>query len=64
MLKPEGIDCYLRDRVSHALPAPDSETGGYFVAVPVVHADSARGLLRLALTDQIIAGDVLEIGYA
>ena len=64
VLQPEGIDCFLRDRVSHALPAPDSETGGYFVAVPEANADTARALLRQALSDGIIGGEALEIAQA
>ena len=60
VLQPDGISCFLRDRISHALPAPDSENGGYFIAVPDAQADAARGLLRLALNDVIIGGDVIE----
>src|SRR6478672_7506331 len=54
VLSPEGIDCFLRDRTSHALPAPDSEAGGYFIAVPVADADRARELLRQAHADEVL----------
>ena len=51
VLEPEGIDGYRRDRASHSLPAPDSETGGLFIAVPEADAARARQLLREALSD-------------
>ena len=38
VLEPLGIDGFVHDRMSHALPAPASMPGGYFVAVPVERA--------------------------
>ena len=33
VLGPLGIDAFVHDRMSHALPAPASMAGGYFTAV-------------------------------
>ena len=58
ILEPIGIDAYMHDRVSHALPAPDSMPGGYFVAVPVERAEEAAAALKDAVTDGAIEGEV------
>ena len=41
VLEPLGIDAFVHDRVSHALPAPASMPGGYFIAVPLTRAAEA-----------------------
>lgn len=43
VLGPLGIDGFVHDRVSHALPAPASMPGGYFVAVPVESRHAGGG---------------------
>jgi len=63
VLGPLGIDGFIHDRMSHALPAPDSMPGGYFVAVPAERASEAVAALRDALTDGAIDGEV-TIGSA
>jgi hypothetical protein len=61
VLGPEAIEAYLRDRVSRALPAPDAEPGGLFIAVPDSQAARARELLREALEDGALDGDEGEV---
>lgn len=63
VLQPLGIDGFVHDRVSHALPAPASMPGGYFVAVPVERATEAAEALREAVTDGAIEGEV-TVGVA
>ena len=58
VLQPLGIDAFIHDRMSHALPAPDAMPGGYFIAVPVTRASEAVAALRDALTDGAIDGEV------
>jgi hypothetical protein len=58
VLRPLGIEGFLHDRVSHALPAPASMSGGYFVAVSVEHATEAAAALRDAVKDGVIEGEV------
>jgi hypothetical protein len=58
VLEPLGIDGFIHDRVSHALPAPASMPGGYFVAVPLNRAGEAAAALREAVTDGAIDGEV------
>jgi len=58
VLQPLGIDASVHDRMSHALPAPASMPGGYFIAVPVVRAAEAAAALRDAVTDGAIDGEV------
>jgi hypothetical protein len=58
VLQPLGIDGFVHDRMSHALPAPASMPGGYFIAVPVTRASEAVAALRDALTDGAIDGEV------
>lgn len=62
VLAPAGIDAFVHDRVSHALPAPASMPGGYFVAVPADRAVEAAQALRDALSDGALAdGEVAEL---
>jgi hypothetical protein len=63
VLQPMGIDAFVHDRVSHALPAPASMPGGYFVAVPIERAEEAAAALRDAVTDGAIDGEV-TVGVA
>jgi hypothetical protein len=63
VLEPLGIDGFVHNRVSHALPAPASMSGAYFVAVPVDRAEEAAAALRDAVTDGAIDGEV-TIGVA
>lgn len=63
VLGPLGIDGFVHDRMSHALPAPASMPGGYFVAVPADRASEAVAALRDAITDGAIDGEV-TIGSA
>jgi hypothetical protein len=58
ILEPLGIDGFMHDRVSHALPAPASMPGGYFVAVPLNRAAEAAAALQEAVTDGAIDGEV------
>ena len=58
VLEPLGIDGYVHDRMSHALPAPASMPGGYFVAVASDRAGEAAEALREAVTDGAIEGEV------
>lgn len=58
VLEPLGIDAYIHDRVSHALPAPASMPGGYFIAVPSERAAEAAEALREAVTDGAVEGEV------
>jgi hypothetical protein len=63
VLAPAGIEAFVHDRVSHALPAPASMPGGYFVAVPAEQAEEAAQALRDALADgALMNGEVAEIG--
>jgi hypothetical protein len=62
VLAPAGIDGFLHDRVSHALPAPASMPGGYYVAVPLAQAAQAAQALRDALEDgALVDGEVAEL---
>jgi hypothetical protein len=54
VLEPAGIAAFRRDRVSHAFPAPDTETGAYFIAVPEEDAVRARELLAEAQEDEAL----------
>jgi hypothetical protein len=58
VLEPLGIDAFVHDRVSHALPAPASMPGGYFIAVPFGRSQEAIAALRDAVTDGAIEGEV------
>ncbi|HEX6839839.1 MAG TPA: hypothetical protein VF334_24860 [Polyangia bacterium] len=58
VLGPLGIEGWVHDRMSHALPAPASMPGGYFVAVPLARASEAVAALRDALTDGAIDGEL------
>ena len=60
VLGPLGIDGFVHDRVSHALPAPDAMPGAYFVAVPGNRAAEAIAALRDAVTDGAIDGELAE----
>jgi hypothetical protein len=61
VLEPEGIPAFRRDRGSHALPAPDTSSGSYFIAVPEGQAAEARRLLAQALTDGVLDADSGEV---
>ncbi|HEY2743499.1 MAG TPA: hypothetical protein VGL86_02710 [Polyangia bacterium] len=58
VLEPLGIDGFVHDRTSHALPAPDAMPGGYFVAVPIGRQSEAIAALQEAVTDGAIDGEV------
>jgi hypothetical protein len=58
VLQPLGIDAFVHDRMSHALPAPASMPGGYFVAVPLGRASEAAAALQDAVTDGALDGEV------
>ena len=58
VLEPLGIDAFVHDRNMHALPAPASMPGGWFVAVPADRVAEAIGALRDAITDGAIDGEV------
>jgi hypothetical protein len=45
VLRPEGIEAVLHDRMSHAFPAPSSEPGNIAVAVPNEQREQAQQLL-------------------
>ncbi len=60
VLQPMGIDAFVHDRMSHALPAPASMPGAYFIAVPIDRADEASDALREALSDGAIEGELVE----
>ena len=57
VLQPSGIPAVRRDRVSHAIPAPSSEVGAYFLAVPEREAAHARKLIQRALNDGVLDGN-------
>jgi hypothetical protein len=57
VLEPAGIAAFRRDRTMHALPAPDAEAGGYFIAVPSEDAAHARQLLAEAQEDEALDAD-------
>lgn len=61
ILQPEGIAVVRRDRVIHAIPAPSSEVGAYFLAVPETDADRARRLLERAQKDGILDSDAGQV---
>jgi hypothetical protein len=58
VLGPLGIDGFMHDRNSHALPAPDAMPGAYFVAVPMGRVSEAIAALKDAVTDGAIDGEV------
>jgi hypothetical protein len=58
VLGPLGIDSYIHNRVSHALPAPATMEGGYFIAVPRDRATEAVQALTEALSDGAIDGEL------
>jgi hypothetical protein len=60
VLQPLGIEGFVHDRMSHALPAPATMPGGYFVAVPVARVADATTALRDALNDGAIDGEVIH----
>ena len=54
----DGLECFVRDRSSHAFPTASLEAGLLFVAVPADQAERARQLLREAVEDgALIATD-------
>ena len=57
ILQPAGVHVVRRDRVIHALPAPSSEVGAYFLAVPEREAAHARKLIQRALNDGVLDGN-------
>lgn len=61
ILQPEDIAVVRRDRVIHAIPAPSSEVGAYFLAVPETDADRARRLLERAQKDGILDSDAGQV---
>ena len=61
VLEPAAIPAFRRDRESHALPAPDSASGAYFIAVPREKAEEARQLLGQALADEVLDVDSGEV---
>jgi len=61
ILQPAGIAVVRRDRVIHALPAPSSEVGAYFLAVPAPDADRARRLLDRAQKDGVLDSDAGQV---
>lgn len=63
ILQPAGIFAVVHNRASSALPAPDSMSGGYFIAVPRDRAQEAAQLLRDAQLDGALSdeGDVAQI---
>jgi hypothetical protein len=56
VLGPNDIPAMVHNRVSHALPAPASMPGSYYVAVPVGKAPHAIALLREAIEDGALPG--------
>ena len=46
LLKPNGVEAFIHDRMSHSFPAPSSEPGQ--VAIAVTAADQAKALEILA----------------
>ena len=46
VLLPAGIQAVIHDRVDHAMPAPASQPGGYFIAVPAEDKDKAIDLIE------------------
>ena len=60
VLGPLGIEGFIHDRNSHALPAPDAMPGAYFVAVPIERASEAVAALRDAVTDGAVDGEINE----
>ena len=50
VLRPNGINAVIHDRVDHALPAPASQPGGYFIAVPKGERDRALELIQSAVS--------------
>ncbi len=61
VLGPAGLAVVRRDRVIHALPAPSSEVGAYFLAVPEKDADKARKLLARAQSDGVLDSDAGQV---
>ncbi len=61
ILQPAGIAVVRRDRVIHALPAPSSEVGAYFLAVPEKDAGRARHLLERAQKDGVLDSDAGQV---
>ena len=59
VLAPEGIDAVVHDRVSHMIPAPATMLGGYFVAVPRSQVARAAELLRDAVGNGALDGELL-----
>ena len=62
LLNPAGIECFVHDRVSHALPAR-GEAGSYHLAVPRQQAGPALDVLRSARQDgelDISTGEIVE----
>jgi len=46
VLLPAGIQAVIHDRTDHALLAPASQPGGYFIAVPEADRDRAIDLIE------------------
>ncbi len=61
ILQPAGVHVVRRDRVIHALPAPSSEVGAYFLAVPERDAEKARKLLSRAQSDGVLDSDAGQV---
>ena len=45
VLKPQGVEAVLHDRRDHAFPAPSSQPGEVFIAVPSSQRERAVALL-------------------
>ncbi len=46
VLRAQGVEAVLHDRTDHAIPAPASQPGSYFIAVPADDRERALTLLR------------------
>lgn len=46
VLRSQGIEAVIHDRIDHALPAPSSQTGDLAIAVPAAQRDQAVAFLE------------------
>ncbi len=60
VLRPQGIEAVMHDRMSHAIPAPASEPGEVSIAVPAAQREQAEALLAEYLEAAAQPGTKIE----
>jgi hypothetical protein len=61
VLRPQGVEGVLHDRMDHAMPAPTAQPGEVAIAVPADQRDQALEILKEAVENGVVSGgEILE----